>query len=91
MFTVWVLSATYYLIISSVFRASESMLSWALYCLILTKTLVNDGNYRGNYFLSQIIVLVQGVVIWITYSNHKVTTFKEYEPEEIGTGGFIPS
>lgn len=65
------------------------MLSWALYCLILIKTLVNYGN-SGNYFLSQIIVLVQGV-IWIIYSNHKMTTFKVYEPEEIGTVGFIPS
>lgn len=37
--------------------------------------------------ISKIIVLVQVVVIWITYSNHKVTTFKEYEPEEIGIGG----
>ena len=51
-------------------------------CLILTKALVNYGNFRENYFLSQITVPVQGVAIWITYSYHRVTTF-----QSMGTRG----
>lgn len=65
------------------------MLLWALHYLILTKTHVNSGNVKGNHLLSQIIVLVPGITIWITYSCHKVTILKIYGPEEIGTQDFV--
>lgn len=52
------------------------MLSWGLYCLILTKPLVRYGNVRGNHLLPQILVPLQGIGVWRTYSYHKVTTLQ---------------